>query len=185
MKNKKKFKNYLYKVKKLVILMNIIIRKSSIEDLDNIYNLHNLCFSFNDRWYKNAISQYINTSIVIEYNYNIIGILLQGDFIPIIGDEELIVVDAININNKNYRQNVYGISMLCIHPDFRNKGLASKLIKNHINLNENKEDIYLCTRISNTNAISLYIKNGYKYLGNIKNKYYLPVEDGYLMIYNK
>jgi len=158
--------------------MKVIIRKSNINDLNKIYDLHNLCFSFNDRWYKNAITQYIDDSIVIETeDNNIIGILLQGYFIPVIGNEEMI--DNIN----SFKEKVFGILMLCIHPDYRNNGLATKLINNHKKLNIDKE-LYLCTRITNNNAISLYLKNKYKYIGTIKNKYYLPQENGYFMCFN-
>ena len=161
--------------------MIVKIRKSNIIDLDNIFILHNLCFSFNDRWYKNAISQYIDNSLVIEYNNNIIGILLQGNFIPLTNKEILIN----KLDNESLNKEVYGIVMLCIHPNYRNKGLASKLINIHINLDKNHNNFYLCTRINNTSAIELYKKNGYIHIGNIKDKYYLPAEDGYLMIYNK
>lgn len=182
---------------KIFNLMKIIMRKSNIEDLDNIYNLHNLCFTFNDRWYKNAICQYIDDSIVIVTEDNeIIGVLLQGNFNPILNDEELVVP---NIDNKsdlvvpnidkdfvvpNIDDEVFGIVMICIHPDYRNKGLASKLINTHIKIN-NEKKLYLCTRITNTNAILCYKKNGYELIGNIKNKYYLPVEDACFMIYKK
>ena len=158
--------------------MKVIIRKSNINDLNKIYELHNLCFSFNDRWYKNGITQYIDDSIVIETeDNNIIGVLLQGKFIPVIGNEE--IIDTTD----KFTDNVFGIVMLCIHPDFRNKGLATKLINNHKKLNINKK-LYLCTRLTNNNAISLYLKNEYKYIGTIINKYYLPSENGYFMCYN-
>lgn len=180
------------------------MRKSNIDDLDNIYNLHNLCFTFNDRWYKNAICQYIDDSIVIVTEDNeIIGVLLQGNFNPILNDEELVlpnIDDRLVIPNidkglvvpnidkdlvvPNIDDEVFGIVMICIHPDYRNKGLASKLINTHIRIN-NEKKLYLCTRITNTNAILCYKKNGYELIGNIKNKYYLPVEDACFMIYKK
>ena len=163
--------------------MKVTMRKSVINDLDKIYNLHNLCFSFNDRWYKNSISQYIDNSIILENNNEIIGFLLQGNFKPVLDDEEFIKESEILVNEKELKNDVYSIVMICIHPNFRNKGLASKLIVQHIKLNQNKEILYLCTRITNTNAISCYLKNGYKSIGIIKNKYYLPIEDGNLMIY--
>jgi len=159
--------------------MKVIMRKSNIKDLEEIYNLHNLCFSFNDRWYKNCISQYIDNSIILEINKQIIGFLLQGKFKPILKDEEFISEMNI-IDDKEIHNDVYGILMICIHEKFRNKGLASKLINQHLKLNQNKK-LYLCTRITNTNAISCYLKNGYKHIGIIKNKYYLPVEDAYIM----
>jgi ribosomal protein S18 acetylase RimI-like enzyme len=157
--------------------MKLLIRKSLYSDLEEIYNLHILCFELNDRWYKNAISDYIDNSIIIEYKNKIIGVLLQGNFKPLIGNE------IANIELDILKKQVYGIVMICIHPNYRNKGLANKLITNHFNLNPNKI-LCLCTRITNTSAISLYIKMGYTHLAIIKDKYFLPIEDAYFMIYN-
>jgi len=158
--------------------MKILIRKSNYNDLENIYNLHIECFEFQDRWYKNAISQYIDNSIVIEANNNIIGILLQGNFIPISLNEEAIIEKI--INNFDLKNLQYGIVMICIHPNFRNKNLATKLINIHLNLNNIS---CLCTRKSNTNALNLYLKNNYDIYAIIKDKYYLPVEDAIFMIH--
>ena len=65
--------------------MKLQIRKSNINDLYNIYDLHIKCFiNKSDHWYKSIITQYLNNSIVIELiNENkIIGVLLQGNLIP-------------------------------------------------------------------------------------------------------
>ena len=157
--------------------MKILIRKSNYLDLEKIYNLHILCFELNDRWYKNAISNYIDNSIIIEYKNTIIGVLLQGDFKPLVGSE------TANIDLDILKKSVYGIVMICIHPNYRNKGLANKLITIHLNLNPDKI-LCLCTRLTNNSAISLYKKIGYTQLAIIKDKYFLPNEDAYFMIYN-
>ena len=157
--------------------MEIILRKSNKDDIDNIYNLHLICFSFGDHWYKNAFSNYVDNSLVIEYDNVIIGVLLQGYFMPLINND--ILDRPLNIQ---YNDLLYGIVMLCIHPTFRNNGLATQLINEHIN-HTNKS--YLNVRKSNIIAIKRYIKNGYIIIGLIKNKYYLPVEDSYIMVFNK
>ena len=78
--------------------------------------------------------------------------------------------------------------MICIDPQFRQKGLAQHLIKKHLKCNSNQSIIQktniLClnTRRSNTNAINLYKKMGYEHIGYIINKYYLPSEDSVFMI---
>jgi len=61
--------------------MEIILCKSNKED---IHNLHLLCFSFDNHWYKNAFRDYIDNSLVIEYDNLIIGVLLQDNFIKLI-----------------------------------------------------------------------------------------------------
>jgi len=75
----------------------------------------------------------------------------------------------------------YGIVMICVHPSFRGKGLAKKLIEKHF---EDNKDIIVClnTRRSNINAYQLYKKMGYEHLAFIKNKYFLPSEDSIFMI---
>ena len=95
----------------------------------------------------NIIEQNINLSYVIEYNNNIIGILLYGMIVPCDSSD----IDNLEVINNTYKDSDYyikqinGITMLCIHPDFRNKGLATKLINlylssllNFYNLQENK-----------------------------------------------
>ena len=52
--------------------------------------------------------------------------------------------------------------MLCIHPDFRNKGLASKLIELH--LKENKDEL-ICLKTRKSNPVfNLYKKFRYEHI---------------------
>ena len=75
----------------------------------------------------------------------------------------------------------YGIVMICIHSDYRGKGLAKKLINKHFD--DNKEKLVcLNTRRSNINAYQLYKNMGYEHIAFIKNKYFLPSEDSIFMI---
>jgi ribosomal protein S18 acetylase RimI-like enzyme len=66
--------------------MNIIIRNSTLNDLDEIYNLHIKCFSYGDHLYKSILYQYVNKGFVIEIIHNtqkeIIGVLLEGFIKP-------------------------------------------------------------------------------------------------------
>jgi ribosomal protein S18 acetylase RimI-like enzyme len=187
--------------------MNSVIRKTNINDLNDVYNLHLKCFDISDQWYKYIISQHLNDGFVIELTENkkIIGILLQGIIIPceninstkdIFGEE---ILNNDNIDNENFIslnktgdifiQNMehikkqYGIIMLCIDPLYRGKGLATKLINIHIKKNPNKL-LCLNTRKSNIVAYELYKKIGYNNIAYIKNKYYLPTEDSQFMIIN-
>jgi ribosomal protein S18 acetylase RimI-like enzyme len=165
--------------------MKLKIRRSNNEDLNKIYELHIKCFNSGDQWYKNYIIQYLKTSFVIENDetQELFGVLLQGPIIPFNSDEQF---EPINKNGeifkeqKLYLEPIQGIAMLCIHPDFRNKGLASKLIELHLKENKN-ELICLQTRKSNP-AFRLYKKFGYEHIITIKEKYYSPTEDSYFMI---
>jgi ribosomal protein S18 acetylase RimI-like enzyme len=167
--------------------MKIRIRRSTKEDLDPIYDLQNKCFDTGDQWYKSYIIQYLEDSLVIETSETnvIIGVLLQGLILACDSDEN----DKFIPNNKSgeifkeqklHFEPTYGITMLCIHPDFRNKGLATKLIELH--LKEHKDELVcLQTRKSNP-AFNLYVKHGYEHIATIKGKYYSPTEDSYFMI---
>ena len=167
--------------------MKIKIRRSNKDDLDRIYELQNKCFDTGDQWYKSYIIQYLETSFVIEKTetLELIGVLLQGLIIACDSDEN----DKFTTNNKSgeifkeqklHFEPTPGITMLCIHPDFRNKGLASKLIELHLK-DHKAELVCLQTRKSNP-AYNLYIRHGYEHIATIKEKYYSPNEDSYFMI---
>jgi ribosomal protein S18 acetylase RimI-like enzyme len=169
--------------------MKIRIRGSNKDDLDGIYELQNKCFASGDQWYKSFIIQYLNNSLVVEKieSKEIIGVLLQGPtiacdlnendkFIPMNKSGEIFK------EQKLHFEPTPGITMLCIHPDFRNKGLASELIKLHFK-KYNNELVCLQTRKSNP-AYNLYTKHGYEHIASIKEKYYSPTEDSCFMIHS-
>ena len=183
--------------------MKVRFRRSSQNDIDNVYNLHVKCFSKSDQWYRPVIKHYLDKGIVIETDKkNIVGVLLQGYITPCntaitaktVDDEELDknnykedMFEPITDNGKLFFDNnihfkeLFGIVMICVDPDFRGKGLAKKLIEKHWKDNPNKI-LCLNTRKSNVNAFMLYKKMGYEHIAYIKNKYFLPTEDSIFMI---
>lgn len=88
------------------------------------------------------------------------------------------------LKNNLHFNDIYGIVMICVHPDFRGKGLAKKLIEKHFKDNPNKI-LCLNTRKSNIGAFMLYKSMGYEHIANIKNKYFLPNEDSIFMTKEK
>jgi ribosomal protein S18 acetylase RimI-like enzyme len=169
--------------------MKIRIRRSNKEDVDGIYDCHLKCFEQGDHWYKSTIKQFVDNSFVVEEvdTKNIVGVLLQGpiipceqseieNFIPCTTEGELFVE-----NNLHLKTN-YGITMICVIPECRSKGIATKLIELHIKENSNK-NLCLNSRQSNK-SIKLYEKLGYKHIVTVKNKYYFPTEDSFFMIKN-
>jgi ribosomal protein S18 acetylase RimI-like enzyme len=165
--------------------MKLKIRRSNKDDIDKIYDLHNKCFEPGDQWYKSYIIQYLENSFVIENNETkeLFGVLLQGPIVAFNLNETFELINKsgeIFKDQKLYLEPIQGITMLCVHPDFRNKGLASKLIELHLKEYKN-ELICLHTRKSNP-AFNLYKKYGYEHIVTIKDKYYSPTEDSYFMI---
>jgi len=175
--------------------MKIKIRRSNITDLDNIYNLHINCFDKSDQWYKSIITQYLKNGIIIEFNNNIIGVLLQGHIIPFsnkLYDDSFSnykedIFDPINdlgqtfYNNNNHIKEIKGILMICIDPNYRGKGLGKKLINKFFDDNKNNL-VCLNTRKSNIKAFMLYKSLGFLHIAYIRNKYFLPTEDSVFMI---
>jgi ribosomal protein S18 acetylase RimI-like enzyme len=167
--------------------MKVKIRKSLLTDLDGIYQLNTECFKLTDQWYRAIISNYLNKGIVIENTetQKIIGVLLEGDISacnPKLNGYKPDIFESINkdIEFDKFENNP-GIVMICIHPDFRGKKLAQKLIEKHFSRNKDKI-VCLHTRRSNINAYSLYKKMGYEHIAYIKNKYFQPNEDSIFMI---
>ena len=167
----------------------IKIRKGTNEDLDAIYDCHIKCFDKSDLWYKSIIQQSLKNSFLIEKldDNTIIGILLQGEitacepseinnFVPLNKSGEIFQKNNLHI------EPIEGITMLCIDPAYRNKGLAKKLIEIHLKENKN-EMVCLFTRSTNQ-AKQLYLKMGYEHIAYIKSKYFFPTEDAIFMIKN-
>lgn len=74
------------------------------------------------------------------------------------------------------------ITSIAVHPDFRRKGLALKLIREfEKQLPNDTEDIFLEVRESNTAAISLYEKCGFGAASIRKNFYDSPRENAVVM----
>ena len=173
--------------------MKVVLRQAQNFDLEYIYILHQKCFNKTDHWYRSNIQQYLDNSLVIQLkdSIEVIGVLLQGNITPcnqkLSMDQGIEykgdVFEPINDTGKKFNpcQEYYGIVMICIHPDYRGKGLAQKLIEKHFGMNKNKI-LCLNTRRTNTNAYQLYLKMGYEHIAFIKNKYFLPIEDSIFMI---
>ena len=74
------------------------------------------------------------------------------------------------------------ITNIAVHPEYRKKGIASAILEELIKSAEGCEQIFLEVRESNTAAISLYEKHGFKNCGVRKNFYHSPTENGIIMI---
>ena len=75
---------------------------------------------------------------------------------------------------------------VCTHQMFREQGIATKLLTETFKLlPENINSIVLEVRSKNEDAIRLYDKLGFKYLGTRKNHYTTPLDDALVMEYTK
>lgn len=75
------------------------------------------------------------------------------------------------------------ITNVAVLPECRKQGIGNKLVVAMQNAGKERglERIVLEVRVSNTNAISLYKRNGFAELGIRKNFYEKPVEDAFIM----
>ena len=74
------------------------------------------------------------------------------------------------------------ITSVAVHPDFRRRGLALKLISEfEALLPDDTEDIFLEVRESNSAAVSLYEKCGFQPIAVRKNFYEAPRENAVVM----
>jgi len=168
--------------------IKVRFRKAVPEDLDGIYECHKLCFEDGDLWYKAILQQSLEDGYVMELidSNKIIGVLLQGDVKACEMSELEGFVSLNDLGDKFKKNNLlmdefFGITMLCVDPNFRGKGLAKKMIDFHL---KNSDDIScIHTRKSNP-AYNLYVKMGYTHIANVTKKYFNPDEDSCLLIYN-
>ncbi len=76
------------------------------------------------------------------------------------------------------------ISNVVVEKDFRKQGIASNLLKNIIELGQERfhiKEFTLEVRVSNNLAIQLYQKHGFKSEGIRKKFYEKPIEDAMIM----
>lgn len=130
-------------------------KKNNINEM-MIINQNSMPENYNNDFWEKIIAEHF--SFIAKLNSEIVGYILIG----------------------HLNDNFYLLS-LAINEQYRNYGIANKLIKKALD-NLGKKEIYLNVRISNKIAIHLYEKYGFKIETIIPNYYYNPIEDGYKMI---
>lgn len=141
--------------------MKFIIRDFNVADMPQIANIAQE--SFTSPWSINSfLAEYENPQSIFkvaETENEIIGYILVR-----------VVIDEAEILS------------LAIKTQFRRKGVASALIKDVIlKLRDRVKVCYLEVRISNTEAINLYKKLGFREYGIRKSYYTAPQEDALIM----
>ena len=96
----------------------------------------------------------------------------------IVSEEQLEVVGYIIFNMIGSKGL---ISSICVLPDFKNKGIGQEMLDYAIDfLVRRVEYIELQVGVSNEAAKALYLKNGFRIVGLIRD-YYWSGEDAYVM----
>ena len=142
------------------------IVEATLKDFEQIYEIEQVCF----------VEPYTREQLMYEFNENPLNKIL------VVHDEDKVVgfVDyMITFNSAT-------ISQIAVLPNYRKKGLGSKLLEEMEKsfpkeIDDVVETITLEVRESNINAISFYKKNGYENVV-IKKHYYKNGENAVYMI---
>lgn len=145
--------------------MNLKIEKMNLLDVDNISS--HLQTSFDDFWTVSLLKSEIE-------NENTLCLVAKSDE-TIVGFACIwFSIDDVHITN------------IVTHVQYRNQGIASKLLEEII-FNVKDKPLTLEVRVSNLTAIHLYEKYGFKKIG-IRKNYYThnnKTEDALIMTKNK
>ena len=144
--------------------MNFLFRRMRLDDVAEIFRLERLIFK--DSWpKKHFIREVENTKI----SYPCVMLLQE----KIVGYAVVWYVSReLHINN------------IAIVPDFRQQGLAGRLLQHIFDKFNDWQTAFLEVRCSNTAAIRLYKKHGFKE-AVIRQGYYSDGEDAIVMIRDK
>ena len=118
-------------------------------------------------------------NLLKSFNYNLNKESFNNDFLKVLVYEEEFIKGIL------VYQYIYGrieIDYIIVDNKYRNLGIATKLLNYLEKKYKSIDNITLEVRESNLNAISFYLKNGFKKVTKRKN--YYKDEDGILMIKN-
>lgn len=139
------------------------IEKMLEEDLDEVFEIEKLCFSY--PWTKSLFinelkNPYSHAYVLRSHEHKVIGYIIFW-----------IIMEEGHILN------------IAIHPEWRNKGYGSLLLKFSLDIlrRHSGKVMTLEVRKSNIPAISLYKKFGFKIVGIRKNYYISNGEDALVM----
>jgi ribosomal-protein-alanine N-acetyltransferase len=145
--------------------MDLKIEDATIKQLDKLFEIEAQCFdqeAFTKRQISYLLSDYNSISLVAKVDNDIAGFIIgQIDV-----EEEAVFGHIITLN---------------VAPNFRRKGIAQMLLKEIETILKNKgiNEVRLEVRQGNQAAINLYLKLGYKEIGQLE-KYYGKAHGLYL-----
>jgi ribosomal-protein-alanine N-acetyltransferase len=145
--------------------MNNGVVQLGVPDVQGLIDLEKLCFAYH--WTQ---EQFI---LVLEKNvFRTLGIMNGEQLVGYITFS--LIEDEMEILN------------IAVHPDFRRKGIAARLLDRafEICIKKGIAKSFLDVKKSNTAALNLYQKYGYKQIGVRKNYYPDTKEDALLFRYD-
>jgi len=132
-------------------MINMRIRKATLEDTEILDNLNKMYFHEEGRNYEKLISSESSEMFVLELNNEIIGFF------------------GLEYENWNNTSRIIGVFM---HPDYRRKGYGTKMVQFLINhLKNNNYRSLIAEAPSLSPALPFYLKNGFRICG-FNDRYY-------------
>lgn len=143
-------------------MMNLAIKKMTFSHIEEIAKIEKECFS--SPWSEEGLKSELDNAFARFY-------------VAFSGDRIAGYIGSHNVLGEAYITNV------AVLPEFRRKGVGKALVEFLVNKMkaEKAEFVTLEVRKSNQNAISLYEKCGFEKVGERKDFYEKPREDGVLM----
>ena len=140
----------------------MIIEKMNAAHVPQIAQLEKLCFS--DPWSEKSIESELSCRLSLWF------VALEGEtVVGYVGSQT--VIDESDMMN------------IAVHPDYRRRGIAEKLIHALVSAlgEKGSHGLSLEVRASNAPAIALYEKLGFTQVGLRKNYYRNPREDALIL----
>ena len=140
----------------------MIIEKMNASHVPQIAELEKVCFA--DPWSVTSIETELTSRLSLWY------VAMEGDkVVGYVGSQT--VIDESDVMN------------IAVHPDFRRQGIGEALLETLADALREKgsRGLTLEARVSNTPAVSLYEKAGFRQVGLRKNYYRNPKEDALIL----
>ena len=138
----------------------MVLRRCKFSDLQRIQEIEGICFTrpYTYEMFLEMLLTFPEGFIVSEEQLEVVGYII----FKMIGSKGL-------------------VSSICVLPDFKNKGIGQEMLDYAIDfLVRRVEYIELQVGVSNEAAKALYLKNGFRIVGLIRD-YYWSGEDAYVM----
>ena len=140
----------------------MIIEKMNASHVPQIAELEKVCFA--DPWSVTSIETELTSRLSLWF------VAMEGDkVVGYVGSQT--VIDESDVMN------------IAVHPDFRRQGIGEALLETLADALREKgsRGLTLEARVSNTPAVSLYEKAGFRQVGLRKNYYRNPKEDALIL----
>ena len=140
----------------------MIIEKMNASHVPQIAELEKVCFA--DPWSVTSIETELTSRLSLWF------VAMEGDkVVGYVGSQT--VIDESDVMN------------IAVHPDYRRQGIGEALLETLADALREKgsRGLTLEARVSNTPAVSLYEKAGFRQVGLRKNYYRNPKEDALIL----